>query len=68
MKPDLAAFLARHAPLTEEMVMWGGGTIPLRVTGYLTSEQPLPAYVTSVRSLVFRDGCILVMQNPDAEK
>jgi 8-oxo-dGTP pyrophosphatase MutT (NUDIX family) len=65
VKPDLAAFLARHAPRTEEMAIWGGGTMPLRVTGYLTQEQPRAAYVTSVRSLVFRDGCILVMQNPD---
>lgn len=56
MEPDLAAFLARHAPQTQESAVWGGGAHPLRITAYLGHELPPLAYVTSVRSIVLGDG------------
>jgi ADP-ribose pyrophosphatase YjhB (NUDIX family) len=60
---DLAAFLARHTPRAEGSVVWGED--PLRITAYLGHEQPPLAYVTSVRSLVFRGDALLVLRNRD---
>jgi ADP-ribose pyrophosphatase YjhB (NUDIX family) len=60
---DLAAFLARHTPQAEGSVVWGGD--PLRITAYLGREPPPLAYVTSVRSLVFREDALLVLRNRD---
>ncbi len=65
MAPDLAVFLARHTLLTEELAVWGAGTLPLRITAYLGSESPPLPYITSVRSLVFRDDALLVLRNRD---
>jgi 8-oxo-dGTP pyrophosphatase MutT (NUDIX family) len=64
MNADLAKFLARHAPLAEESAVWGNGTLPLRITYYLSALQPSVDYVTSVRSLVFRGDEILVIRDP----
>lgn len=61
MQPDLAAFLARHAPIAEESAVWGNDT-PLRVTSYLGHDPPPLAYVTSVRGVVFRDDAVLVVR------
>lgn len=63
--PDLAAFLARHTPLAAESAVWGGGTLPLRITSYLAGEPPPLAYVTSANSLVFRRDLLLVGRNRD---
>ncbi|HEX2092628.1 MAG TPA: NUDIX domain-containing protein [Longimicrobiaceae bacterium] len=65
MASDLAAFLSRHKPLGETTAAWGNGTIPLRVTGYLSQEAPPDEYVTSVRCVVFKGDDVLVMR--DAE-
>jgi len=65
MEPDLAAFLARHTPQTQESAVWGGGTHPLRITAYLGHELPPLAYVTSVRSVVFHDATALVLRDRD---
>ncbi len=65
MVPDLAAFLARHMPLAEELAVWGAGTLPLRITAYLGSESPPLPYITSVRGLIFRDDALLVLRNLD---
>ena len=43
----------------------GLGGDPLRITAYLGHEQSPLAYVTSVRSLVFRDDALLVLRNRD---
>ncbi len=59
MQPDLATFLARHAPIARELQVWGGGDLPLEVASYLGDELPPPAYITSVRALVFRGDEIL---------
>ncbi|MCZ6679465.1 MAG: NUDIX domain-containing protein [Candidatus Poribacteria bacterium] len=63
MKSDLADFLARHKIRVEDSVVWGN--LSLRITSYLGNEQPPLEYITSVRSLVFRDNSVLVVRNPD---
>ena len=64
---ELARFLARWGRLAEETVVWGTGedSIRLRVGTYVTAEPPPLAYVTSVRSLVFRSDEVLVVRDPD---
>jgi ADP-ribose pyrophosphatase YjhB (NUDIX family) len=46
-------------------VVWENGHLPLRITGYLSDELPPLDYVTSVRTLVFQGGALLVMRNRD---
>lgn len=65
MNSDLAVFLAGKVALVEEDAVWGGGTLPLRITYYLTEEHPPPAHVTSVRAVVLRGDSVLVVR--DAE-
>ena len=64
---ELARFLARCGRLAEEIAIWGqgAGATRLRLTSYLTAETPPLAYVTSVRSLVFRGDEVLVVRDPD---
>lgn len=66
MRPDLAAFFARHRPQTQESAVWGGGTLPLQITSYLGHELPPLACVMSVRAIVFREEMVLVLRNRDA--
>lgn len=61
--PDLAAFLARQTPLAEARAIWGNGTLPLMITGYLSTEQPPLAYVTSVRCVLIRDNMVLLQRD-----
>ena len=63
MNADLADFLAKHTPFDEEMAMGGAGTMPLRIISYLGDVLPLSDYITSVRSIVFRDEAVLVLRN-----
>jgi LmbE family N-acetylglucosaminyl deacetylase len=65
MTPELATFLARHTPGRAGMVVWENGCLPLRIAGYLSDALPPLDYVTSVRSLVFQDGALLVLRNRD---
>lgn len=62
---DLKEYLARHTPTKSSTAMWGKGTIPLRITGYLADEPPPLAYVTSVRAVVFKGDEVLVQRNRD---
>lgn len=63
MRLDLAAYLARQCLVAEQRVFWGGNT-PLQVAAYLGQESPPLDYVTSVRSLVFRNDTILALREP----
>jgi 8-oxo-dGTP pyrophosphatase MutT (NUDIX family) len=63
---DVAAFLARHTPLSVETETWGspGVPIPLRLAWYRSDEEPPAALVTSVRAIVFRAGEVLTLREP----
>jgi ADP-ribose pyrophosphatase YjhB (NUDIX family) len=62
MEPDLAAFLARHAPRVGEDGAWLDGALRLRITAYLGDEPPPPAYVNSARAIVFQGDAVLVVR------
>ena len=65
MDPELATFLQRHTPITQESALWGDGTIPLIVTSYLSQELPPLAYITSVRAIMLRDDRVMVVRDPN---
>src|SRR4051794_6235578 len=66
MADDLAAFLARHEPVSaHDEVVWLGGEIRLRVDSYLTGDAPPVSYIVSARSVVFRGDEVLTMHNAD---
>src|SRR5947209_4505625 len=53
-------FLQNREAGAEETIAWGNGTIPLHISAYLTGDAlPLP-FVTSVRALMVRGGCVPV--------
>ena len=62
-----AMFLAGRTPVAVADEAWGapGSPIPLRLSWYLTPEQPPAALVTSVRAIVLRDDAVLVLREPD---
>src|SRR3954453_16111091 len=66
MADDLAAFLARHEPVSaHDEVVWLGGEIRLQVESYLTGDAPPVSYIVSARSVVFRGDEVLTMRNAD---
>jgi 8-oxo-dGTP pyrophosphatase MutT (NUDIX family) len=66
MDPRLTEYLARCTKVgPESEVVWGNGTLPLRIQTYLTNDLPPLEFVNSVRSLVFQDSEILVLRNRD---
>jgi 8-oxo-dGTP diphosphatase len=66
MAPELASFLARHTPRAEETAAWGDGQMHLAISSYLTDALPPLEYVSSVRTLLFREGELLVLRDPQS--
>jgi ADP-ribose pyrophosphatase YjhB (NUDIX family) len=64
-KTELRAYLARHTAGAEEEALWLGGAIRLRITCYLTIEEPPSEYISSARSVVWRGSEVLTVRNPD---
>lgn len=60
MDASLHDFLTGRSRACEEEAVWGGGTIPLRISAYLTPDEPPLPYVTSVRAILLRGDTILV--------
>jgi len=65
MSSNLDIFLAQRKPFFETSVLWGGGTLPLRECHYFSQELPPLEYITSVRSIVFKEESVLVLGNRD---
>jgi 8-oxo-dGTP pyrophosphatase MutT (NUDIX family) len=61
----LAAYLARHTAGAEDEATWLDGAIRLRITCYLTDEEPPLEYMVSARSVVWRGAEVLTVRNPD---
>jgi len=66
MQQHLADFLHRYVPGASGKTVWDDGRLPLQVTSYLTDDLPPLDMITSVRALVFRDGEVLVVRDPDS--
>ena len=63
--PAIAAFLSNYTAVATEHLNWHSAKIKLVASAYLTHDLPPPEYITSVRSLVFHNGSILLMRNRD---
>lgn len=62
---SIAAFLKKHRPGAEDSAEWGGGQLSLRIASYISEEQPLLEYVTSVRCVLLKGDSVLVVQSTD---
>lgn len=60
-------FLAGRTPVAVADEVWGTPEqpTPLRLSWYLTIDEPPPALVTSVRAIVLRDDAVLFLREPD---
>lgn len=63
MKPKLNAYLAGQTLLSEETAVWGNGRLPLEIKYYRTHHLPPLEYVTSVRTVLFRDSEVMVVRD-----
>jgi ADP-ribose pyrophosphatase YjhB (NUDIX family) len=61
--PTLLAILERHQPAATYREVWGGGTVPLEFSSYLTTDRVPDELVTSVRCIVTAPGGIVVCEN-----
>ena len=66
--PEIAAFLSNYTAVATERMDWHSVKIKLVATAYVTHDLPPPDYITSVRSLVFHNGSILLMWNRDGAR
>lgn len=63
MKDDLQQFLAQYEPWLVETTAWDNGAMPLRLAYYLSSAAPPEAYVSSVRTTLFRGKSVMVVRD-----
>jgi ADP-ribose pyrophosphatase YjhB (NUDIX family) len=61
--PGLLEVLARHRPVAACREAWGGGTVPLEFSAYLTTVRVPDELVTSVRCIVTPPGGVVVCEN-----
>ncbi len=66
--PAIAAFLSNYTAVAIERMDWRSVKIKLVASAYVTHDLPPPDYITSVRSLVFHNGGILLMRNRDGAR
>ena len=66
--PAIAAFLSNYTAVATEHMDWHSVKIKLVASAYVTHDLPPPDYITSVRSLVFHNGSILLMRNRDGAR
>lgn len=65
MDRALESFLVNRVPIAVERVNWANAAVELDLAVYLVSDEPPDAITTSVRAVVFTDGCCAVLSNPD---
>ncbi len=66
--PAIAAFLSNYTAVATEHMDWHSVKIKLVAAAYVTQDLPPPDYITSVRSLVFHNGSVLLMRNRDGAR
>ena len=64
----VSAFLSNYTAVATEHMDWHSVKIKLVASAYLTHDLPPTDYITSVRSLVFHNGSILLMRNRDGAR
>lgn len=64
----IASFLSNYTAVATEHMDWHSVKIKLVASAYVTHELPPPDYITSVRTLVFHNGSILLLRNRDGAR
>ena len=62
---EIAAYLEGLTPAAHGETSWAGGTMPLRLTTYLSAFQAPIEYVSSVRCLLLKGTQVLVVRSSD---
>jgi len=63
-RPDVVRLLRDLSPASVEECVWPGG-MRLEISAYLTDQLPPADLVSSVRSLLFRVGAVMLMTSKD---
>jgi len=61
MNEDLEKYLGTSIELVCFDVVWGEGTMPVKITTYLSDTIAPERYISSARSIVFKDNSVLVI-------
>jgi 8-oxo-dGTP diphosphatase len=61
MREDLEHYLNTSIKLDSINVMWGEGTIPVKISTYLSDSMAPEKYISSSRSIVFKGNSVLVI-------
>ena len=61
MDKDLEQYLSTGTKLGSIDVMWGEGTMPVKITTYLSDAMAPEQYISSARSIVVKDNSVLVV-------
>ncbi|MFC1947844.1 NUDIX domain-containing protein [Chloroflexota bacterium] len=68
MSEDLEQYLIASTKLDSIDVMWGEGTIPVKITLYLSDTMAPARYISSARSIVFNGNSVLVISQENGHQ
>lgn len=68
MNEDLGKYLITSTKLGSIDVMWGEGTMPVKITTYLSDTMAPERYISSARSIVFKENSVLVVSQENGHQ
>ena len=68
MNEDLEKYLSTSEKLGSIDVMWGEGTMPVKIATYLSDTMAPERYISSARSIVFKDNSVLVISQENGHQ
>lgn len=68
MNEDLEKYLDASTELDSIDVIWGEGTLPVKITAYLSDTVAPESYISSARSIVFKDNSVLVVSQENGNQ
>ena len=68
MSGDLEKYLGNSTKLGSIDVMWGEGTMPVKITTYLSDTIAPERYISSARSIVFKGNSVLVVSQENGHQ
>ncbi len=68
MNEDLALYLSMSTKLDSINVLWGKGTMPVKINTYLSDTMAPEKYISSARSIVFRENFVLVVSQENGQQ
>ena len=68
MNEDLKKYLNTSIELGSKDVVWNEGTMPVKITAYLSDTMAPERYISSARSIVFKDNSVLVISQENGHQ